>query len=104
VFLLYLAFVFIYTIYAIYRLAPRTGTTNPIIYISICSLIGSLSVMSIKAFSIAVKLTIAGDNQFTHASTYVFLIAVVITTITQTHYLNKAMSHFSASLYVLPFF
>jgi len=56
--------------------------------------------MSIKAFSIAVKLTFAGDNQFTHASTYVFLIAVVVTTITQTHYLNKAMSHFPASLYV----
>ncbi|CRG82943.1 Magnesium transporter NIPA2 [Talaromyces islandicus] len=97
-FLLYLAFVLIYTIYAIYRLAPRSGKTNPVIYISICSLVGSLSVMSIKAFSIAVKLTIAGDNQFTHASTYVFIIAVVITTITQTHYLNKAMSHFSASL------
>ena len=30
--------------------------------------------MSVKAFGIAVKLTLGGKNQFTHPSTYVFII------------------------------
>ena len=54
--------------------------------------------MSVKAFGIAVKLTVAGENQFTSASTYVFLLVLVVTTLTQLNYLNKAMSEFSASL------
>jgi magnesium transporter len=58
--------------------------------------------MSVKAFGIAVKLTFEGNNQFTHASTYVFLVVLVVTTLTQTHYLNKAMSCFSAYLSVPP--
>ncbi|OKL62953.1 hypothetical protein UA08_01972 [Talaromyces atroroseus] len=57
-----------------------------------------LSVMSVKAFGIAVKITFAGNNQFLHGSTYVFLVVLVITTLTQTHYLNKAMSIYTASL------
>jgi hypothetical protein len=100
VFLAYLLFVIIYTLYAINRLAPRSGRTNPVIYMSICSLVGSVSVMSVKAFGIAVKITFEGNNQFTHASTYVFLVVLVVTTLTQTHYLNKAMSVFSAYLFV----
>ncbi|EED13890.1 conserved hypothetical protein [Talaromyces stipitatus ATCC 10500] len=97
-FLTYLLFVIIYTLYTINRIAPKSGRTNPVVYMSICSLVGSVSVMSVKAFGIAVKLTFEGNNQFTHASTYVFLVVLVVTTLTQTHYLNKAMSCFSAYL------
>ncbi|KAH8703808.1 magnesium transporter [Talaromyces proteolyticus] len=97
-FLLYLFFVVVYTLYAAIRLAPSHGKSNPLVYISICSLMGSISVMSVKAFGIAVRLTVEGSNQFANASTYVFLIALVVTTVSQTHYLNKAMSHFPASL------
>ncbi|RLN27996.1 hypothetical protein C2845_PM05G37100 [Panicum miliaceum] len=38
--------------------APRYGQTNIVIYVGICSVIGSLTVMSIKAVGIAIKLTI----------------------------------------------
>jgi predicted transcriptional regulator len=82
----------------IYKVAPMQGRANPLVYISICSTVGSVSVMSVKAFGIAVKLTFAGDNQFTHASTYVFSLVLVVTTLTQMNYLNKAMSEFPASL------
>jgi hypothetical protein len=82
----------------IYWVAPKKGKTNPMVYISICSTVGSISVMSVKAFSIAVKLTVGGVNQFTHASAYIFLLALIVSTLTQTNYLNKAMSEFSASL------
>ncbi|KAJ5401135.1 hypothetical protein N7465_011624 [Penicillium sp. CMV-2018d] len=98
VFLLYCACVAIIAIYIIWKVAPVQGRTNPLVYISICSSVGSISVMSVKAFGIAVKLTAGGDNQFTHASTYVFALVLVVTTLTQMNYLNKAMGQFPASL------
>lgn len=57
--------------------------------------------MSVKAFGIAVKLTLDGHNQFTHPSTYVFAIVVVCCILTQMNYFNKALSQFSTSMFVL---
>jgi magnesium transporter len=82
----------------IYKVAPVYGKKNPLIYISICSTVGSVSVMSVKAFGIAVKLTFAGNNQFTHPSTYVFMIVTIVCILTQMNYFNKALSQFSTSI------
>jgi magnesium transporter len=82
----------------IYKVAPTHGKKNPLIYISICSTVGSVSVMSVKAFGIAVKLTFAGNNQFTHPSTYVFMIVTIVCILTQMNYFNKALSQFSTSI------
>lgn len=76
------------------------GKSNPLIYVSICSTVGSVSVMAVKAFGIALKLTFAGHNQFSHPSTYVFAIVVVGCILTQMNYLNKALSQFSTSMSV----
>jgi hypothetical protein len=84
----------------IYKVAPRYGKKNPLIYISICSTVGSVSIMAIKAIGIALKLTFAGHNQFSHPSTYMFLIVVIVCILTQMNYFNKALSQFSTSLYV----
>jgi len=54
--------------------------------------------MSVKAFGIALKLTLGGNNQFTHPSTYVFVIVVVVCILTQMNYFNKALSQFSTSM------
>jgi hypothetical protein len=83
----------------IYKVAPVYGKKNPLIYISICSTVGSVSVMSVKAFGIALKLTLGGNNQFTHPSTYAFAIVVVVCILTQMNYFNKALSQFSTSMY-----
>lgn len=82
----------------IYRVAPTYGSKNPLIYISICSTVGSVSVMSVKAFGIAVRLTFLGNNQFTHASTYVFMVVTAFCILTQMNYFNKALSQFSTSM------
>lgn len=82
----------------IYRVAPKYGKRNPLVYLSICSTVGSVSVMSIKAFGIALKLTLGGNNQFTHPSTYVFVIVVVVCILTQMNYFNKALSQFSTNM------
>lgn len=98
-FLLYSVVVAIFAVVMIYKVAPAYGKGNPLIYISICSTVGSVSVMSIKAFGIALKLTFAGNNQFTHASTYVFMILTGGCILTQLNYFNKALSQFPTSMY-----
>ncbi|EEP78039.1 hypothetical protein UREG_02888 [Uncinocarpus reesii 1704] len=97
-FLLYCVAVAIFSTVMIYRVAPLHGKKNPMIYISICSTVGSVSVMAVKAFGIALKLTLAGSNQFTHPSTYAFAIVVVCCILTQMNYFNKALSQFSTSI------
>lgn len=82
----------------IYRVAPVHGKKNPLIYLSICSTVGSVSVMSVKAFGIALKLTMAGNNQFTHPSTYAFAIVTVVSILTQMNYFNKALTEFPTSI------
>ena len=84
----------------IYLVAPKYGRTNPLVYISICSLVGSVSVMAIKGFGVAVKLTFAGNNQFTHPSSYVFGIVVAVCILVQMNFFNKALDTFSTNVYV----
>ncbi|KAL4873852.1 hypothetical protein BDV12DRAFT_54212 [Aspergillus spectabilis] len=97
-FLVYCLAVAIFSTVMIYRVAPLYGKRNPLVYISICSTVGSVSVMSVKAFGIALKLTLGGHNQFTHASTYVFLIVTAFCILTQMNYFNKALNEFSTSI------
>lgn len=97
-FLLYCFIVACYSLIVIYKVAPKHGSRNPMIYISICSTVGSVSVMSIKAFGIALKLTFAGNNQFTHVSTYLFIAVVVVCIMTQMNYFNKALDQFDTSI------
>jgi magnesium transporter len=96
--MLYCLTAVVFSTVMIYKVAPVYGKKNPLIYISICSTVGSISVMSVKAFGIALKLTIAGNNQFTHPSTWVFAIITVVCILTQMNYFNKALSQFSTSI------
>ncbi|KIJ63045.1 hypothetical protein HYDPIDRAFT_176134 [Hydnomerulius pinastri MD-312] len=97
-FMLYCATVFIFSVVMIFSIAPRHGRDNPMVYISICSLVGSVSVMAVKGFGVAVKLTFSGNNQFTHPSTYVFGIVVIGCILVQMNYFNKALDTFSTNV------
>ncbi|KAM3563278.1 hypothetical protein MY1884_001323 [Beauveria asiatica] len=97
-FLLYAIAVVAFAIFMIYRVAPVHGKKNALIYLSICSTVGSISVMSAKAFGIALKLTFAGSNQFSHPSTYVFMILTALCIVTQMNYFNKALACFPSNI------
>jgi len=99
-FMLYCFTVAVFSVLMIFAVVPQYGRTNPVIYISICSLVGSVSVMSIKGFGVAVKLTFSGNNQFTHPSTYVFGIVTATCIVIQMNYFNKALDTFSTNVYV----
>ncbi|KAK2465575.1 hypothetical protein APHAL10511_002467 [Amanita phalloides] len=97
-FLLYCFTVLVFTLVMIYSVVPKHGRTNPLVYISICSLVGSVSVMAIKGFGVAIKLTFGGHNQLTHPSTYVFGIVVAVCILVQMNYFNKALDTFSTNV------
>ncbi|GMK57231.1 hypothetical protein CspeluHIS016_0400650 [Cutaneotrichosporon spelunceum] len=97
-FVTYLTIVTVFSTVMIFRVAPRYGQTNPMVYLSICSLVGSVSVMAIKGFGIAIKLTIAGNNQLTHFTTYLFGVVVVGCILVQMTYFNKALDTFSTNV------
>ena len=97
-FLLYAIVVVGFALYMIYKVAPVHGKKNALIYLSICSTVGSISVMSVKAFGIALKLTFAGNNQFSHPSTYVFMILTTVCILTQMNYFNKALACFPTNM------
>ncbi|KAG1738707.1 magnesium transporter NIPA-domain-containing protein [Suillus lakei] len=97
-FMLYCFTVLVFSLVMIFGVAPRYGRSNPLVYISICSLVGSVSVMAIKGFGVAIKLTFGGNNQFTHPSTYAFGIVVIGCILVQMNFFNKALDTFSTNV------
>lgn len=97
-FLIYCLFTFGYCTWMIWRIVPKYGKRSPLVYLSICSLAGSISVMSVKGFGVALKLTFEGNNQFTHPSTYCFMIVVIVCILVQMNYFNKALDQFSTNV------
>ncbi|KAH7524961.1 hypothetical protein FEM48_Zijuj06G0174800 [Ziziphus jujuba var. spinosa] len=97
-FLLYAAFVIAAVIIVIIHFIPQYGQTHVMVYIGVCSLVGSLSVMSVKALGIALKLTFSGMNQLVYPQTWVFTMVVLACVITQMNYLNKALDTFNTAV------
>ncbi|KAJ6858042.1 magnesium transporter NIPA6 [Populus alba x Populus x berolinensis] len=82
----------------IWYFSPRYGQTNILVYIGICSVIGSLTVMSIKAIGIAIKLTLEGTNQAKYFQTWIFAMVAITCIITQLNYLNMALDTFNTAV------
>lgn len=99
-FLIYIFFVSFTTIILIIIYAPRFGNENVLIYITICSLIGSLSVMACKGLGLAIRETFRGngENQFTSFLFWFLLFSVITTISIQMNYLNKALDVFDTSV------
>ncbi|KAK6930669.1 Magnesium transporter NIPA [Dillenia turbinata] len=97
-FIVYTVLVVIMVCILIFHFEPRYGKTHLIIYVGICSLMGSLTVMSVKALGMGLKLTVEGSNQFKYFQTWFFLIVVIICCLLQINYLNKALDTFNTAV------
>lgn len=97
-FLLYATLVIVAVIIIIVQYAPKYGQTHIIAYIGVCSLVGSIGVMSVQALGIALKLTFSGTNQLLYPQTWVFAVVVVTCVFTQMNYLNKALDTFNTAV------
>ncbi|KAJ0817504.1 putative magnesium transporter NIPA [Helianthus annuus] len=58
-------------------------------YIGVCSIVGSLCVMSVKAIGIALKLTLSGMNKLVYPQTWAFSIIVLLCIITKMIFLIR---------------
>ena len=80
------------------RVEPRHGATSPLPALLICSLMGSLSVLALKALGTALRLTLGGRNQLADGATWLLLVVVVCCVVTQMAYLNKALDSFPTAV------
>ncbi|XP_044469446.1 probable magnesium transporter NIPA6 [Mangifera indica] len=97
-FLLYVGSVIVLVFILVFHFAPRCGNTNVLVFTGICSLMGSLSVMSVKALGTSLKLTFEGKNQLLYPETWFFMLVVAICVIIQMNYLNKALDTFNTAV------
>jgi len=97
-FLLYVASVIVIVFVLVFYFSPLYGQSNVLIYTAICSLMGSLSVMSVKALGTSLKLTFEGTNQLIYHETWFFMLVVATCVLTQTNYLNKALDTFNTAI------
>ncbi|EFN58445.1 hypothetical protein CHLNCDRAFT_19917 [Chlorella variabilis] len=97
-FLLYVCVALAATMYLIFGVSLEVQAGNILVYVAICSIVGSLSVMSCKALGIALKLTFEGDNQMAYPQTYIFMVVVASAVVTQMNYLNKALDLFNTAI------
>lgn len=97
-FILYTLSVVLSSLVLIYYYSPKYGQKQPLVYISICSLVGSLTVIASKALGLALKLSLENQNQFTTPSTYLFVLTVAVCIVVQMNYFNRALDLFSTSV------
>ncbi|KDN64165.1 hypothetical protein CSUB01_02758 [Colletotrichum sublineola] len=77
---------------------PRWGKKNMLVYISICSWVGGLSVVATQGLGAAIVAQAGGQAQFNQWFTYVLLVFVIGTLLTEIIFLNKALNLFNAAL------
>ncbi|XP_034036513.1 magnesium transporter NIPA2 isoform X2 [Thalassophryne amazonica] len=97
-FLVFATTVVIVALIFIFVVGPRHGQTNILVYITICSVIGSLSVSCVKGLGITIKEAINGKNVVANPLAWVLLLGLVACVSTQINYLNKALDIFNTSL------
>ncbi|KAJ7310533.1 hypothetical protein JRQ81_007457 [Phrynocephalus forsythii] len=82
----------------IFVAGPRYGQSNVLVYVLVCSAIGSLSVSCVKGLGIALKELFAGKPVWEKPLGWVLLVGLVICISIQINYLNKALDIFNTSV------
>ncbi|KAJ5605941.1 hypothetical protein N7510_008722 [Penicillium lagena] len=77
---------------------PRWGKKSMFVYISICSMIGGLSVVATQGLGSAILAQARGESQFKEWFLYVLFAFVIMTLLTEIIFLNKALNIFNAAL------
>ncbi|KAK3389636.1 magnesium transporter NIPA-domain-containing protein [Podospora didyma] len=77
---------------------PRWGKKNMLVYISICSWVGGLSVVATQGLGAAIIAQAGGTPQFNQWFIYVLLVFIICTLVTEIIFLNKALNLFNAAL------
>uniref|UniRef100_A0A8C5S5M4 NIPA magnesium transporter 1 n=4 Tax=Sauria TaxID=32561 RepID=A0A8C5S5M4_LATLA len=101
VFVGYLCVVLLMLLLLIFWIAPAHGPTNIMVYISICSLLGSFTVPSTKGIGLAAQ-DIFHNNPSSQRALYLCLVLLAVlgcSIIIQFRYINKALECFDSSVF-----
>ncbi|XP_018588870.2 magnesium transporter NIPA2-like [Scleropages formosus] len=82
----------------IFAVAPRYGRKNVLVFVLICSTIGSLSVSCVKGLGIGIKELFAGKAVLREPLFWALLLCLVACVSAQINYLNKALDVFNTSV------
>lgn len=96
-FLVWLGICIVTALALIFFVAPRYGKKSMLVYITVCSVIGGLSVSVTSGLGAAIILSIRGRNQFTYWFTYFLLAFIIVTLLVEINYLNKALELFNTA-------
>lgn len=90
-FLTYTGVILVGCAFIVFWVAPRYGKKTMMVYISVCSLIGGLSVVCTQGLGVAVIAQASGKAQFNQWFTYVVLVFVIATLLVEIVYLNVGL-------------
>lgn len=82
----------------IFAVVPRYGQKNVLVYILICSVIGSLSVSCVKGLGIGIKELFAGTAVLKDPLFWALLVCLALCVSVQISYLNKALDIYNTSI------
>ncbi|KAI7883917.1 DUF803-domain-containing protein [Lichtheimia hyalospora FSU 10163] len=97
-FLVYAGIAVIVSLVLVFYCGPRWGKTNMLVYIGVCSWIGSLSVVFTQGLGSAIVHSFTIENQFTNWFIYLVLALTVVTLVLEIVYLNKALNIFNTAV------
>lgn len=98
-YIIYTLVVIICSLLIIFHFGPAYGQRNIMVYICLCSSVGSLTVMSCKGLGLALKETITGrNNEFSNWLTWILLFSVILCICIQMNYLNRSLDLFETAI------
>ncbi|GAA5974999.1 hypothetical protein JCM5350_004537 [Sporobolomyces pararoseus] len=103
-FLVWASLVIVASLALIFFVAPKYGKSHMLVYISICSLLGGLSVACTSGLGASILTSIRGENQVKHWFFWFLLGFVVITLVSEVIYLNKALALFNTAMVTPTYF
>ncbi|KAG7004467.1 hypothetical protein G7Y79_00025g057530 [Physcia stellaris] len=97
-FLSYAGVIIVGCAFIAFWVGPRYGKKSMLVYLSICSLIGGLSVVATQGLGAAIVTQIGGTKQYNQPFLYILFVFVIATLVTEIIFLNKALNIFNAAL------
>uniref|UniRef100_UPI0037E7E912 magnesium transporter NIPA4 n=1 Tax=Semicossyphus pulcher TaxID=241346 RepID=UPI0037E7E912 len=97
-FLVYMSAVLLLCAVLMVYFSPRFGRSNILVYISICSLLGAFTVSSVKGLAIAINTVFYDISVLASPLTWILLLTLIVSVVTQVNYLNKSLDTFNTLL------
>lgn len=99
VFLTYVVTILVMTLILKVIFIPRFGNTNVVVYLLVCSSIGSLTVVFCKGVALGIRESVREEvNNFSNYIFWLLLVLSIICIMIQMNYLNRALDIFNTNI------